>query len=284
MWTPRMIGPRTSQAALALLGGLVLSGCVAQQAHDQALDANRTLAERNAQLVHEVETLRHENALLQQQRTSQETAIAELNRQNAALRQQLQAAGASLDDLRRRVEGLTFGDLDPETDRALAALAAQYPDLIKYDSARGMLRFASDLTFNSGDDTVREEAKASLAALARVLTSSPAAQYEVFIVGHTDAQRIGPVTAQRHPTNMHLSAHRAIAVRSVLASMGVPPERMYIAGWGEHRPAVPNTPSGNTPANRRVEIFLTRPRGVASESTPPPAPPAPARPPAETIK
>ena len=56
---------------------------------------------------------------------------------------------------------------------------------------------------------------------------------------------------------MHLSAHRAIAVRNVLGNAGVPWERMSVMGWGEYRPAVPNNPSTGTAANRRVEIFLT---------------------------
>ena len=121
-----------------------------------------------------------------------------------------------------------------------------------------MLRFASDLTFDSGSDIVKDQAKQALSALGNILKSSAASPYEVFIVGHTDSQRISGGTAQRHPTNMHLSCHRAIAVRSALAGMGVPADKMFAAGWGENRPAVPNTGNGNTPANRRVEIFLTR--------------------------
>jgi hypothetical protein len=90
--------------------------------------------------------------------------------------------------------------------------------------------------------------------------------YEVNIVGHTDSQRISDATARRHPTNMHLSCHRAISVRSVLASMGVPAGRMEAAGWGEFRPMVANTSSGNTPQNRRVEIYLSLPKGGESAS------------------
>jgi flagellar motor protein MotB len=29
-------------------------------------------------------------------------------------------------------------------------------------------------------------------------------------------------------------------------------------GWGEFRPAVANNANGNTPANRRVEIYLAK--------------------------
>ena len=70
------------------------------------------------------------------------------------------------------------------------------------------------------------------------------------------------ITANKHPTNMHLSCHRAISVRKELMAMGVPADKMQAAGWGETRPYVPNTSSGNTPQNRRVEIYLARARGA----------------------
>jgi chemotaxis protein MotB len=259
---------RISWAVLA--AGLALGGCASQDSLDKNMEANRSLKDQNSQLRREAQELQTENAMLQKQRTANEALIAELTRLNGDMKNRLAQMGVSLDELSQRLGGLAFGPLDEQTDKALQALAAQYPDLIRYDSARGMLRFASDLTFNSGSDVVQESARTSLNALARILTSGPAAQYEVMIMGHTDAQPISSVTAQRHPTNMHLSAHRAISVRGVLGSMGVGGDKMYVAGWGEFRPAVPNSGAkGNTPANRRVEIYLTRSTAgtaVASES------------------
>jgi chemotaxis protein MotB len=259
---------RISVAVLA--AGLALGGCASQDAHDKLGDSHRSVTEQLTQARQENKSLTNENAMLQNQRVANEAAIAELNRVNGELKSRLAALGGNLNDLQTRLSGLALNPLDPETDQALQALAAQYPDLIRYDSARGMLRFASDLTFNSGSDVVQESARTSLNALAKILSSGPAAQYEVMIMGHTDAQPISSGTAQRHPTNMHLSAHRAISVRGVLGSMGVPSDKMYVSGWGEFRPAVPNTGAkGNTPANRRVEIYLTRSTAgtaVASES------------------
>jgi chemotaxis protein MotB len=269
-------------AAIVLCAGLGmalgLGGCTTQQNYDQLVDANRSLKDRNEELRRSNQELETEIGLLQRQRTANENAVAELTRVNSSLRQQLQAAGIALDEFNTRLGGLQLQPLDPETDRALSALAAQFPDIIRYDSARGMLRFASDVTFSSGSDQVQDGVRSTLQALAGILNSSAASPYEVMIVGHTDSQRISAGTAQRHPTNMHLSVHRAISVRSSLAAMGVTPERMYAAGWGEHRPVVANTqPTGNTPQNRRVEIYLTRSTGgpmesntATSNTTPPP--------------
>ena len=55
---------------------------------------------------------------------------------------------------------------------------------------------------------------------------------------------------------MHLSAHRAIAVRNVLGQAGVDWTRMSVTGWGENRPLVANNKGKGTTDNRRVEIFL----------------------------
>ena len=251
---------RAGRAALALLiAGVGLGGCASQQSYDQLMDANRSLTDRNAELQRINQELTNENTLLQRQRTTNESAITDLTRMNNELKRQLADAGVNMTDLERRLAGLSLTPIDPETDRALTALAAQYPDIIKYDSAKGMLRFASDLTFASGQDTVSEGARASLSALAKILSSGAAAAYEIVIVGHTDTQPISSGTAQRHPTNVHLSAHRAISVRKEMAGLGVPADKMMVAGWGEFRPTVPNSgPRGNTPQNRRVEIYLTR--------------------------
>src|SRR5262249_49595645 len=197
---------RLARVGIALLVA-GLGGCASQQSYDQLMDTNRSLTERNTELQRMNQELQNENALMQRDRTAKEALLSELTRTNDSLKKQLSDAGVNIDDLMRRLSGLSLTPLDPETDRALTALAAQYPDLIKYDSAKGMLRFASDLTFASGQDTVTDSAKQSLSALAKILNSGAAAAYEIIVVGHTDAQPISAGTAQRHPTNVHLSAH-----------------------------------------------------------------------------
>ncbi len=268
---------RAAAVAVVVAAGSWLGGCASQQALDRDRDAARSLGERNNELQRMVAERDSEIGLLQKERAARDAALAQSQREAEALRRQLGDVEGAMREFDNRIAGMALGDIDPETDRALQALAAQYPNLIKYDSARGMLRFASDLTFDSGQDAVKDSAKESLGALAKILTSNAAARYEVFIVGHTDSQRISAGTAQRHPTNMHLSAHRAISVRQALAGMGVPPQKIFVAGWGEYRPVVQNTGTGNTPENRRVEIYLTRPTdsmegGATTDATPAPAP------------
>lgn len=246
---------------LAIPAAALLTGCVGQGDWDRLYETNRSLTDQNQQLRQEADSAKAAAELLRQQNARTEAALADLRSQYDRALAQLGLSEQALRDLEGRFGNIALSPLDAETDAALKALAAQYPDLITYDESRGMLRFASDLTFDSGSDVVKPEARQSLAALANILKNPVAQQYDVIVMGHTDSQRISARTAQRFPTNVHLSAGRAISVRSELVGQGVSPEKMQVAGWGEFRPSVPNSASGNTPQNRRVEIYLTKPKG-----------------------
>jgi chemotaxis protein MotB len=260
-----------SLARAGLLAGLVaaLGGCVSQEDYDRLLVENRTLTNRNQELQASLDESNSAREAMSDTRRTGDLTIGQLEDQ---LRQKDALLGdyeATIRDLERRLQGVAFGPLDAATDAALAQLAASHPDLLSYDSAQGMLRFNSDLTFASGSDEVSPAARETLAALANILKGSSASQYDLIIVGHTDSQRISTNTAQRHPTNMHLSCHRAISVRKELMSLGIAGGKIEAAGWGEERPLVPNAANGNTPANRRVEIYLGRSvGGTASGASP----------------
>ncbi|MFM9995210.1 MAG: OmpA family protein [Phycisphaerales bacterium] len=256
------------------VSGALLGGCANQQAMDDLRDSNRSLTDRNLVLQRGLQEAQNEIALLQRENTALDSAVAEYQKQITDARGNLAAREAAYQDFVKKFSALELGPLDADTSAALARLAAENPDLIKFDPNLGMLRFASDLTFDSGQDAVKEGAKAGLTALAKILTSSNASSYEVMIIGHTDSQPVSAATRDRgHQSNLHLSAHRAIAVKNTLTGLGLPRERVLVAGWGDARPAVPNTSSGNTPANRRVEVFLTRASMGAEAAAPAEQPP-----------
>ena len=252
---------RAARVLLAVVGlafgSLSLGGCVAQEEYDNLHRQIDSLENRNAVLMKERDAARkaldEANAAL----ARNEAAMSELKRINGELAGKLQALGGDLAGLMGQLDSLKLQALDPSTDALLRELAGQYPDLITYDAAKGMLRFNSDLTFGSGDDAVKSEGRQALLALAEILKNPVASAYEVIVLGHTDAQPIGP-SGKRFPTNIHLSVARSISVRRVLVDQGVTAGKMQVAGWGEFRPAVANNPGGNTPQNRRVEIYLTR--------------------------
>jgi len=158
------------------------------------------------------------------------------------------------DTLARHLTALEVGQLPEDMESALAAVAASNPEHISFDPKSGMLRFSSDLTFASGSDQLRPSSDSPLNTIADIISSPTAVPLEVLVVGHTDDV---PVTHSRqaHPTNLHLSVHRAIAVRNALVKAGVDPTQVRVAGDGEFHPIVPNA-TGGTAENRRVEMYL----------------------------
>ena len=135
---------------------------------------------------------------------------------------------------------------------------AKTSDMIDFDEASGSLKFKNDLLFTPGSDQVTANAIDSLKSLGSIMSSPEAKQFDLVVVGHTDDAPIKRAqTKAKHPTNWHLSVHRAIAVMNVLSTSGIAPERMAVEGYGEFRPIAPNKPNkGGNPINRRVEIFI----------------------------
>lgn len=256
--------------ALSCLALAPLTGCVAQDKYDSVAEAARTQDARNQDLLQDKET-----ALSTAQR--KQARIDQLERENATLASQvstltsqIQGFGTDLNMLSDQVRGFNLRLLDPTADRALGELAARYPNLITYDPDRGLLRFSSDLTFDSGSDVVKPNAAEGLRQLATVLNAEAAA-YNIDVVGHTDSQPIG-ASRNRFPTNRHLSVARAIAVAQSLQDAGTQGQRMKVSGWGPHMPIVANNANGNTPQNRRVEIFLMPRQGGSGSNEVAPAP------------
>ncbi|MHC4221010.1 MAG: OmpA family protein [Planctomycetota bacterium] len=140
---------------------------------------------------------------------------------------------------------------------------AKQEKMVTYDPSRGIVKFESDLLFDAGSDNVAPSAVEAVKALSRILNSSQAKKFDIIIAGHTDDMRIGkPSTLAKHPTNWHLSAHRAISVLNIMADSQIEPSRVSLRGFGEFRPIEPNQANkkGN-PKNRRVEIYIV-PKGL----------------------
>ena len=97
-------------------------------------------------------------------------------------------------------------------------------------------------------------AQALLGELAGIAALAPAEEFEIIVVGHTDDTPISePATLAKHPSNWHLSVHRAIAVKNTLVSAGLPEARMGVMGYGPCRPL-----GGDKARDRRVEVFFVR--------------------------
>lgn len=238
------------------LAPLALAACVPQERYDELRTAYRSQEQQLLGVQQDLDTTRANESRLRTQLAQASADLERLESLRTAEGQDLDALLAEQRALLERVSALDFGALSPEVNSALIALAEQYPDILSFDSRTGMLQFASDFTFDLGSVELKADAKALLRKLAPVLNSGDAANLEIVVVGHTDNSPIKrAATKAAHPTNVHLSAHRAISVRDALVSDGVAPTRFQVAGYGEFRPIVANGPKGAA-KNRRVELLL----------------------------
>ena len=140
-----------------------------------------------------------------------------------------------------RVQGdgrLEIGTATPDEVNAAfgAALAAQPPRPVSFL-----------LYFLEGKDALTPESQQVVQQIFAEIARRPSP--EIVIIGHTD--RVGSVAA-----NDALSLRRAQKVRDDLVKLGIPADRMQVAGRGEREPLVPTEDEVPEPRNRRVEISV----------------------------
>jgi outer membrane protein OmpA-like peptidoglycan-associated protein len=115
-------------------------------------------------------------------------------------------------------------------------LAAQPPALVHFR-----------LYFVVGKDELTPESQQALVAVLEEIKRRP--DPEVIVVGHTDL--VGAVAF-----NDRLSLQRADRVRQELIGIGIPAEKITVAGRGKREPLVPTDDEVPEPRNRRVEITV----------------------------
>lgn len=201
--------------------------------------------------VRQLESTRSENvrlrADLDKLRTAQATLAASLEQDAARPLTRPQAPAAALP-----------GDVDA----ALQAFADRSAGRVTYDRAQAAVSFANDRLFASGQDAIDRDGRKLLDEFAAIAARTAPAAFELIVVGHTDNSPITGGSSARHATNWHLSVHRAIAVKDVLVSAGIPENRIGVMGYGAFRPL-----GGDRALDRRVEIFLA-PKGQVSARGP----------------
>jgi chemotaxis protein MotB len=140
----------------------------------------------------------------------------------------------------------------------LTAFAQENPDLVDFDSARGTVKFKSDVVFAVGDATLTGKAKEVIDRFAKILNSANASQYELLIAGHTDNQpvRNRATIAAGNKDNWYLSSHRAISVGDELMKNGVNQARVGVIGYADQRPIASNSSPTGQQQNRRVEVLI----------------------------
>ena len=197
-----------------------------------------------------------------------------LTQQLIALRRQLLSIQEALDvsEAQGKQQQLKISNLD---QRLKAALVRQVNELKQYKSEFfGELRktlgtrqdvrivgdrfvFPSSVLFATNSSNLQDGGKAELRKLAATLKElakkiPQEIDWILRVDGHTD------VRAFKGGSNLELSARRAIAVVNFLMEEGIPPRRLFAAGFGSHHPIDPGDTEEAYRKNRRIEIRLTQ--------------------------
>lgn len=242
--------------AVALLG-IGLSGCISQQEYQGLKDQNRIQGDEIEKLQRQLSDATVELGQLRSQlKTLQGQSSVDADAKDdmiAALEQDIAAKTALIEKLRS--EMLKGGiKLPMELSMALREFA-EGNDMVTFDEEAGVLKFKSDFLFKSGSDKVQAGATGSVKALSDIMNSADGKSFDVVIAGHTDNDPIKYSRAS-HPTNWHLSVHRAIGVLDLMTANGVEAGRLSVRGFGQFRPVQENNTKEGKSANRRVEIFV----------------------------
>ncbi len=125
----------------------------------------------------------------------------------------------------------------------------------------GRIGILANVLFELNQAKLTGEGEAIVASLAPPLQRYLATcDDSVMVSGYTDdlAIHAGPFH-----DNWRLSLERALTVMRSLVRAGVPEGRVFAAGFGEHRPVVPNRDDESRAMNRRVEIVpIPKSRGT----------------------
>jgi len=130
---------------------------------------------------------------------------------------------------------------------------------VKIKSGAVAVSLPGAILFDSGQTILRSQCKAVLKKIASiVITAAP--NEMVRIEGHTDNDPISK-QKEKYKSNWELSTARAAAVlHFFIEDCGIPPTRVYIAGFGQFQPIADNTSTAGKAKNRRVE-FVIIPKG-----------------------
>lgn len=200
----------------------------------------------------EAERLRASN-IVQQEETQRALEVAEsataqateVARQNAQIMIEAERARALA---AARGEQAELALREAELANATAqALRKQLENLEGQQTQRGLMFTLGDVTFESGQAALRDNALDALDKLVAYIDQQPGKS--ISIEGHTD--NVGS-----DATNLSLSQQRADNVKTELIRRGVAATRMEAVGLGEEFPVADNSTEVGRSQNRRVEVII----------------------------
>jgi len=223
--------------------GLLLGGCTTKSRMNKEIDT------RESQIDELEANLQQKNNEI----SAQEASIAAKQSEIDSIQQELDALNKAIDEEAGRAD-----DLNADLAQALGDLEEKEKVWLEEMEGMSTITMPSGATFASGSATLTPGGKEIIDTIWEVLSRYP--DRDIFIEGHTDSIPIGPVLAERYPSNWALSAARAVSVlQYVLTQYEAEAGRLGAVGYGEYRPVATNSTEEGRTLNRRVVVSV-RPR------------------------
>ncbi|MEM9379096.1 MAG: OmpA family protein [Planctomycetota bacterium] len=225
-----------SRLAGALLAAAAVTACatpqevnytrqVAKEYETRALDLERQLAEKNAEL----DQLKVRYA---REKQAQPAVIPA-------------SMGRRIDELAGMIDSL---------DEPMG-------DVHRFEMEGGYLLMIQDrILFDSGSAELGSEGTSALSKIAAEIAAAP--HGSILVRGHTDSDPVKkPETLKRFPHgNLQLSAERAVSVATYLiGNSRIAGGDVVVMGFGSWKPLRENDSAESKRLNRRVEIFVSDP-------------------------
>ncbi len=220
---------------LVLTGTFALTSCVSSDEY------MRMKGEKDALQTERDDLLRYQK--------EQQERLANLERRAGELQANASDANA-VKDLQQRLKD-TLEKLKGDRGSALALGPLEGVSIVERPDGVGF-QVEGSVLFDSGQATLKPSGAETLRKLIPELGKTSGS---VRVDGHTDND---PISRSRWRSNLQLSAERATVVGEFLVGNGFPPARLFVAGFGEHRPDVAGAGEDEKRKNRRVEILVMR--------------------------
>lgn len=224
------------------------------RSRDAAADANKAAADaQQGQKDAEAESDRNRTATADAQQ-NQKNAEAESARNQAATAdaQQGQKVAEAQSDRDRAAAASSDQQLQQsvrDREELRARLLQQFNAILTTrDTARGLVVNMSDVLFDTGQYTLRPQAREKLAKISGIVLAYP--DLRLAIEGNTDS--VGG-----EAMNQTLSERRAGAVMDYLAKQNIPAASMTSRGFGMTQPIASNDTAEGRQQNRRVELVVS---------------------------
>jgi chemotaxis protein MotB len=233
---------------------------------DKIAAAARKLDEKGEALLAEKElseSARAKLALANKQLAELKEQLARLNDALDAAEKKNKEQGAQIVSLGKRLNAALATKVN-ELARARSVFFGKLRDILENRADVRIVGdrfvFQSEVLFKSGEADIGPGGKEQLRRIAESLKEVSASiptdiDWILRVDGHTDSV---PINTPRFPSNLELSAARAISVVKFLKAQGVPPNRLAPTGFGEYWPLDTQGDEIANRRNRRIELKLTQ--------------------------